>query len=495
MWDYGTLNIRGNFQGDLDEIAEALNRFEFDQSQDRDQRFQVFDDRIETDRSYLCAVTAAFPVREWVVTKTGREVPANEYRELPDSDHVEWDSADYDDVTLAELSETIAPLLKRGTLELISVNGSQHERLAIHSDGCVQRLILECEEYESFEPKQTLEPHVESEEPSASLQDLVAKPMGSGTVINKDADDGSAALTAPDRNKRKVGVEPTMPDNETIVPKTRERYVADFLQLYEKSAEAKGDRGMHPVELTESEARREIEMYRLVYEAQRSLDYWEFGEFWDEIGFRRGAICKFVNIGKAYPSMLRYIEVGGPAAALEVGDMTQEAYHIWLRGGYARRWFEENGVKADEEPILPDNQTIVPKTREQYVSEFLQLYAKSAQRPTFRGIAALTESEARREIEMYRLAYEAQRSLDYWEFMEFWKEIGLKRGAICKFVHIGKAYPSMLLCIEVGGPAAADMVGLMTQIPYHRWFDSDYRRTFEEKWPKAETEFREKSRI
>src|SRR5262249_39944105 len=155
-----------------------------------------------------------------------------------------------------------------------------------------------------------------SEEPSASLQDLVAKPKGSGAVINEDANDGSAALTAPDLNRRKVGAERTIPDNETIVPKTREEYVGEFLQLYRKSAQAKNNRGIDRVELTESEARREIEMYRLAYEAQRSLDYWEFGEFWDEMGFRRGAICKFVQIGKAYPSLLRHIEVGGQAAAL-----------------------------------------------------------------------------------------------------------------------------------------------------------------------------------
>jgi hypothetical protein len=195
---------------------------------------------LRTDRPYLCAVTAAFPVCGWYVTEDGRKLPANEYRELPDDG--EWDFSDYVNVSLAELSETIAPLLKRGTLELVSVNGSRHETLAIHSDGCVQRYVLECEECESFQPEQTLEPDVESEERSASLQDSVAKPMGSGAVINEQADDGSAALTAPDPNKRRVGAERTMPDNEIIVPKTREEYVAEFLQLYEKSAAAKKPR-------------------------------------------------------------------------------------------------------------------------------------------------------------------------------------------------------------------------------------------------------------
>src|SRR6516164_9651658 len=90
--------------------------------------------------------------------------------------------------------------------------------------------------------------------------DLVAKPMGSGAVINEDADDNSAALTAPDPNERKVGAKRTIPDNETIVPKTREEYVAEFLQLFEKSAADQNDHGIGPVALTESEARREIEM-------------------------------------------------------------------------------------------------------------------------------------------------------------------------------------------------------------------------------------------
>jgi hypothetical protein len=79
-------------------------------------------------------------------------------------------------------------------------------------------------------------------------------------------------------------------------------------------------------------------MYRLAYEAQRSLDDRGFREFWDEIGFRRGAICKFVHIGKAYPSMLRYIEVGGQAAAAIVGLTTQMPYHVWLQSDYCRRF-------------------------------------------------------------------------------------------------------------------------------------------------------------
>jgi hypothetical protein len=182
MTDYGTLSVRGDYQGDLDEIAEVLNGFEFDQGERRDQRFQVIDDCIETDRFYRCGVTAAFPVCGWYATEDGRRLPAKKYRELPDEDDGDWHFEDYEEVSLGELSKAIAPLLKRGTLELVSIsrhkNGSRHETLAIRSDGCVQRLS---QEYESFQLEQTPEPDVESEEPAASLQakyaQAAAKPV------------------------------------------------------------------------------------------------------------------------------------------------------------------------------------------------------------------------------------------------------------------------------------------------------------------------------
>jgi hypothetical protein len=121
---YETLIVCGNYEGDLEAIAEVLNGFIFDQDNDPDQRFVVHDGRIQPDRFDIEGVSAAFPRRN---------------------------DDDYEEVSLAELSKTIGPLLKRGTLELVSIGHYklkyvQLEKLAIHSDGRVQR---QRQEYES----------------------------------------------------------------------------------------------------------------------------------------------------------------------------------------------------------------------------------------------------------------------------------------------------------------------------------------------------------
>ena len=63
--EYGTLIVCGDYQGDLEAIAKVLNAFEFDQGDERDQRFVVHDGRIEPDRFRIDAVSAAFPLRWW----------------------------------------------------------------------------------------------------------------------------------------------------------------------------------------------------------------------------------------------------------------------------------------------------------------------------------------------------------------------------------------------------------------------------------------------
>jgi hypothetical protein len=83
---YETLIVCGNYEGDLEAIAEVLNGFIFDQDHDPDQRFVVHDGRIQPDRFDIEGVSAAFP-------RTNDD--------------------DYEEVSLAELSRTIAPLLKR----------------------------------------------------------------------------------------------------------------------------------------------------------------------------------------------------------------------------------------------------------------------------------------------------------------------------------------------------------------------------------------------
>jgi hypothetical protein len=149
----GTLIVCGDYDGDLEAIAKVFNTFEFDAGDDRDQRFVVHDGRISTQGIDLAWASAAFPLRYWYESKDGRQLPNNEYLELPDEEaDGHWDCLDdYDHPSLAELSKMIAPLLTRGTLELVSVchyktDTIEFEKLAIRSDGWVQR---QSQKYES----------------------------------------------------------------------------------------------------------------------------------------------------------------------------------------------------------------------------------------------------------------------------------------------------------------------------------------------------------
>jgi hypothetical protein len=149
---HGSLIVCGNYDGDLEAIAKVLNGLEFDQAEDRDQRFVVHDGRIKPDRFDIDCASAAFPLCGWYKSEDGRRLPENEYRELPDGDdNGEWDFDDYEEVSLADLSKAIAPLLESGTLELVSIRHYKNRtlsfgRLAIRSDGRVQR---QSEEFES----------------------------------------------------------------------------------------------------------------------------------------------------------------------------------------------------------------------------------------------------------------------------------------------------------------------------------------------------------
>jgi hypothetical protein len=77
----------------------------------------------------------------------GGDSPRTNYLELPDEEKDgSWDSDgdDYENLSLAQLSKLIAPLLTGGTLELVSVRAYktsdiQFQRLAIRSDGWAQR--------------------------------------------------------------------------------------------------------------------------------------------------------------------------------------------------------------------------------------------------------------------------------------------------------------------------------------------------------------------
>jgi hypothetical protein len=146
--EYGALIVCGDYEGNLNAIAKVLNCFEYDQGDER-LRFVVHDGRIEP-HIFGNETMSAFPLRVWFKSQDGRRIPREE---LSDAEDGYWDIDDYEEVSSEELSKTIAPLLTRGTLELVSIRHYKtrfimFRTLAIRSDGCVQR---QRQKYESFQ--------------------------------------------------------------------------------------------------------------------------------------------------------------------------------------------------------------------------------------------------------------------------------------------------------------------------------------------------------
>lgn len=106
--------------------------------------------------------------------------------------------------------------------------------------------------------------------------------------------------------------------------------------------------------------------------------------------------------------------------------------------------------KLSLERAEPDDQSIVAKTRPEYVVAF----------------RAGVERTARATLEMCRVVYEAYRSLDNYEFANFCREIGFKdwSSTVRKFIAIGKVYPRFIQCADQL-PSSWTSIYLITQIP------------------------------
>lgn len=90
----------------------------------------------------------------------------------------------------------------------------------------------------------------------------------------------------------KLSVERAESDDQPIEVKTRPEYVSAFKLGVEKTARAT------------------LEMCRVVYEANRTLDDYEFSNFCREIGFKdwSSTIRKYIAIGKVYPRFIAYAD-------------------------------------------------------------------------------------------------------------------------------------------------------------------------------------------
>lgn len=100
-----------------------------------------------------------------------------------------------------------------------------------------------------------------------------------------------AAKAQPDFTPR-LSVERAQTDDQPITAKTRAEYVTAFKIGVEQTARAT------------------LEMCRVVYEANKTLDGYEFANFCREIGLKdwSSTVRKFIAIGKVYPRFIQYAD-------------------------------------------------------------------------------------------------------------------------------------------------------------------------------------------
>ena len=132
--------------------------------------------------------------------------------------------------------------------------------------------------------------------------------------------------------ERKLSVEAATADSAAIVPKERKEYVAAFKAGVEKTA------------------RSTLEMCRVVYEAEQSLDKFQFKTFCEEVGLKdySSTVRKFSAIGRVYPRFIQYVDQL-PASWTNIYLITQipaDAFEECLTKGYALN--KLTGSKLDE---------------------------------------------------------------------------------------------------------------------------------------------------
>lgn len=129
----------------------------------------------------------------------------------------------------------------------------------------------------------------------------------------------------------KLSLEGATPDDYELIAKTRSDYVKEFKSGVEKTS------------------RSTLEMCRTVYEANRTLDGFQFSEFCKEIGFKdfSSTIRKFIAIGKLYPRLIQFADQL-PATWTNIYLITQipaDAFEECVRNGLALN--KLSGAKLD----------------------------------------------------------------------------------------------------------------------------------------------------
>jgi hypothetical protein len=130
----------------------------------------------------------------------------------------------------------------------------------------------------------------------------------------------------------KLSVERAAKDDMNLVKHDRAHYVSAFKRGVEKTARAT------------------LEMCRVVYEASRVLDSYQFQNFCKDVGYRDGSstIRKFIAIGKVYPRFIDYADQmpSGWTAIYQITQIPADDFEAYLKHG--KRLDELKGKRLAE---------------------------------------------------------------------------------------------------------------------------------------------------
>lgn len=184
---------------------------------------------------------------------------------------------------------------------------------------------------EVFEVEGEVKPSSKPVAPSESKESDKDKAQRMQASLDK-AKAAKSASTSLVQYERKLSVEAATAETTAIIPKERKEYVTAFKAGVEKTA------------------RSTLEMCRVVYEAEQSLDKFQFKTFCEEVGLKdySSTVRKFSAIGRVYPRFIQYVDQL-PASWTNIYLITQipaDAFEECLTKGYALN--KLTGAKLDE---------------------------------------------------------------------------------------------------------------------------------------------------
>lgn len=218
---------------------------------------------------------------------------------------------------MENLIETTNPVTTESSIPSVDIRGMNANVITEDSSTFDEVFIIEGEEQSQQKTEPESKPEVDKAERAQQILEMVKAKKSNADLV---------------KYERKVSVEVATTDAYPIVAKERKEYVAAFKAGVEKTA------------------RSTLEMCRVVYEAEQSLDKFQFKTFCEEVGLKdySSTVRKFSAIGRVYPRFIQYVDQL-PASWTNIYLITQipaDAFEECIKKGYLLN--KLTGSKLDE---------------------------------------------------------------------------------------------------------------------------------------------------